>query len=103
MAAQGSVVIVGGTSGIGKEVARYYAERGRPVVLTGRDQQRSDFRPTSERRDPDAMEPGVEYEEANDQARNRGDFTDPRVAQPGEGPADETGMHPVDEPDERPR
>ena len=33
----GSVVVVGGTSGIGYEVGRHYAARGRPVVITGRD------------------------------------------------------------------
>lgn len=36
-----SVVIVGGTSGLGKEVARYYAERGREVVVSGRDLDRA--------------------------------------------------------------
>jgi NAD(P)-dependent dehydrogenase (short-subunit alcohol dehydrogenase family) len=36
--AEGSVVIVGGTRGIGREIAREFAERGRPVVLTGRDE-----------------------------------------------------------------
>jgi NAD(P)-dependent dehydrogenase (short-subunit alcohol dehydrogenase family) len=36
--AQGSVVIVGGTRGIGREIARVFAERGRDVVLTGRDE-----------------------------------------------------------------
>jgi NAD(P)-dependent dehydrogenase (short-subunit alcohol dehydrogenase family) len=36
--AEGSVVIVGGTRGIGRELARTYADRGREVVLTGRDQ-----------------------------------------------------------------
>jgi NAD(P)-dependent dehydrogenase (short-subunit alcohol dehydrogenase family) len=35
--AEGSVVIVGGTRGIGRELARTFAERGREVVLTGRD------------------------------------------------------------------
>jgi NAD(P)-dependent dehydrogenase (short-subunit alcohol dehydrogenase family) len=35
--AEGSVVIVGGTRGIGRELARAYAARGREVVLTGRD------------------------------------------------------------------
>ena len=35
--AEGSVVIVGGTRGIGRELARVYAARGRHVVLTGRD------------------------------------------------------------------
>jgi NAD(P)-dependent dehydrogenase (short-subunit alcohol dehydrogenase family) len=38
----GSVVVVGGTSGLGLEVARHYAARGREVVLTGRDQGRAD-------------------------------------------------------------
>jgi NAD(P)-dependent dehydrogenase (short-subunit alcohol dehydrogenase family) len=37
----GSVVIVGGTRGIGLEVARHYAGRGRQVVVTGRDADRS--------------------------------------------------------------
>ncbi|MFI7615857.1 SDR family oxidoreductase [Nonomuraea terrae] len=32
----GTVVIIGGTSGIGLGLARYYAEHGRSVVLTGR-------------------------------------------------------------------
>jgi NAD(P)-dependent dehydrogenase (short-subunit alcohol dehydrogenase family) len=36
--AEGSVVIVGGTRGIGRELARTCAERGREVVLTGRDE-----------------------------------------------------------------
>jgi NAD(P)-dependent dehydrogenase (short-subunit alcohol dehydrogenase family) len=36
--AEGSVVIVGGTRGIGREIARVFAERGREVVLTGRDE-----------------------------------------------------------------
>jgi len=38
MAADGCVVVVGGTSGLGKEVARHYAEAGDEVVLTGRDE-----------------------------------------------------------------
>jgi NAD(P)-dependent dehydrogenase (short-subunit alcohol dehydrogenase family) len=36
--AQGGVVIVGGTRGIGREIARVFAQRGREVVLTGRDE-----------------------------------------------------------------
>jgi NAD(P)-dependent dehydrogenase (short-subunit alcohol dehydrogenase family) len=32
-----SVVVVGGTRGLGREVAQYYADRGRDVVVTGRD------------------------------------------------------------------
>ncbi|MBF8190775.1 SDR family NAD(P)-dependent oxidoreductase [Nonomuraea sp. K274] len=38
----GSVVIVGGTSGIGRELAGHYAGTGRPVVITGRDQVRAE-------------------------------------------------------------
>jgi NAD(P)-dependent dehydrogenase (short-subunit alcohol dehydrogenase family) len=33
----GAVVVVGGTRAIGLEIARHYAERGEPVVLTGQD------------------------------------------------------------------
>ncbi|HZD87491.1 MAG TPA: SDR family oxidoreductase [Gaiellaceae bacterium] len=33
----GSVVIVGGTRGLGRELAQFYADRGRDVVVTGRD------------------------------------------------------------------
>jgi NAD(P)-dependent dehydrogenase (short-subunit alcohol dehydrogenase family) len=33
----GSVVVIGGTSGLGREVATHYAKLGRDVVLTGRD------------------------------------------------------------------
>jgi NAD(P)-dependent dehydrogenase (short-subunit alcohol dehydrogenase family) len=36
--AQGSIVVVGGTRGIGREIAAVYAGRGRDVVLTGRDE-----------------------------------------------------------------
>jgi NAD(P)-dependent dehydrogenase (short-subunit alcohol dehydrogenase family) len=35
--AQGSVVVIGGTQGLGLEVARHYAGQGRQVVLSGRD------------------------------------------------------------------
>ena len=38
----GCVVVVGGTSGLGLEVARHYADGGREVVLTGRDRQRAE-------------------------------------------------------------
>jgi NAD(P)-dependent dehydrogenase (short-subunit alcohol dehydrogenase family) len=37
----GSVVVIGGTSGLGKQVARFYAERGREVVISGRDATRA--------------------------------------------------------------
>jgi NAD(P)-dependent dehydrogenase (short-subunit alcohol dehydrogenase family) len=40
--AQGCVVVVGGTSGLGLEVARHYADQGREVVLSGRERQRAD-------------------------------------------------------------
>ena len=35
------VLVVGGTSGLGREVAQHYADLGRTVVLTGRDAARS--------------------------------------------------------------
>ena len=35
--ADGSVLVVGGTRGLGLEIARFYAGRGRDVVVTGRD------------------------------------------------------------------
>jgi NAD(P)-dependent dehydrogenase (short-subunit alcohol dehydrogenase family) len=40
--AQGSVVIVGGTQGQGRELAQSYADDGRDVVVTGRDQSRAE-------------------------------------------------------------
>jgi NAD(P)-dependent dehydrogenase (short-subunit alcohol dehydrogenase family) len=40
--AHGSVVVVGGTQGLGREVAQSYADEGRDVVVTGRDQSRAD-------------------------------------------------------------
>ena len=36
-----SVLVVGGTSGIGLEIARYYADAGHRVALTGRDADRA--------------------------------------------------------------
>jgi NAD(P)-dependent dehydrogenase (short-subunit alcohol dehydrogenase family) len=36
MSSDGCVVVVGGTRGIGKELARYYAGTGRETILTGR-------------------------------------------------------------------
>ncbi len=38
----GTVVVVGGTSGLGRELAQFYAGQGRDVVVTGRDQARSE-------------------------------------------------------------
>ena len=38
MADNGSVVVIGGTSEIGKRIARRYADRGDPVVVSSRDQ-----------------------------------------------------------------
>ena len=38
----GCVVVVGGTQGLGLEVARHYAGQGREVVLAGRDQRRAE-------------------------------------------------------------
>src|SRR5262245_45976428 len=40
--ANGSVVVVGGTQGLGRELAQSYAGDGREVVVTGRDQARAD-------------------------------------------------------------
>ena len=36
MTSDGCIVVVGGTAGIGKELARYYAGTGRETILTGR-------------------------------------------------------------------
>jgi NAD(P)-dependent dehydrogenase (short-subunit alcohol dehydrogenase family) len=36
-----SVVVVGGTSGLGRDLARHYVERGRLVVISGRDPERT--------------------------------------------------------------
>jgi NAD(P)-dependent dehydrogenase (short-subunit alcohol dehydrogenase family) len=38
----GNVVIVGGTQGLGRELAQAYADEGREVVVTGRDQARAE-------------------------------------------------------------
>ena len=35
--ADGTVLIVGGTGGIGRELAAHYIDRGREVIITGRD------------------------------------------------------------------
>jgi NAD(P)-dependent dehydrogenase (short-subunit alcohol dehydrogenase family) len=35
--ADGSVVVIGGNDGLGKEIARHYASAGREVVISGRD------------------------------------------------------------------
>ena len=40
--AAGKVVVVGGTQGLGREVAQSYADDGREVVVTGRDQARAE-------------------------------------------------------------
>ncbi|MBF9128036.1 SDR family oxidoreductase [Plantactinospora sp. S1510] len=38
----GCVVVVGGTSGLGRDVAEHYAKRGREVVITGREAGRTE-------------------------------------------------------------
>jgi NAD(P)-dependent dehydrogenase (short-subunit alcohol dehydrogenase family) len=38
---QGAVVVVGGTSGLGKAIAAHYERHGTPVVITGRDEARA--------------------------------------------------------------
>jgi NAD(P)-dependent dehydrogenase (short-subunit alcohol dehydrogenase family) len=40
MPGAGSVVVVGGTSGLGREIASHYARRGDQVIVTGRDDER---------------------------------------------------------------
>jgi NAD(P)-dependent dehydrogenase (short-subunit alcohol dehydrogenase family) len=40
--AAGTVVVVGGTQGVGRELAQSYADDGRAVVVTGRDPARAD-------------------------------------------------------------
>ena len=40
--ANGSVVVVGGTAGLGRELAQAYADEGREVVVTGREQGRAE-------------------------------------------------------------
>lgn len=40
--ANGSVVVVGGTQGLGRELATSYAREGRDVIVTGRDQSRAE-------------------------------------------------------------
>jgi NAD(P)-dependent dehydrogenase (short-subunit alcohol dehydrogenase family) len=40
--ATGSVVVVGGTQGLGRELAKFYGDLGREVIVTGRDQVRCD-------------------------------------------------------------
>jgi NAD(P)-dependent dehydrogenase (short-subunit alcohol dehydrogenase family) len=40
--ADGAVVIVGGTAGLGRELAQAFADRGREVVITGRDAARAE-------------------------------------------------------------
>jgi NAD(P)-dependent dehydrogenase (short-subunit alcohol dehydrogenase family) len=39
--AEGSVLIVGGTSGLGREIAAHYSKQGSPVIITGRDGERA--------------------------------------------------------------
>jgi NAD(P)-dependent dehydrogenase (short-subunit alcohol dehydrogenase family) len=41
VADRGAVVVIGGTSGIGREVAKRYADAGRRVILSGRDEDRA--------------------------------------------------------------
>lgn len=42
MTENGSTVVIGGTSGLGRGVAEHYAGRGRHVVISGRDQSRTE-------------------------------------------------------------
>lgn len=38
---EGSVLVVGGTGGLGRQIARHYVDRGVPTVITGRDADRA--------------------------------------------------------------
>ena len=38
MSENGSTVVIGGTSGLGRAVAEHYAAGGRKVVISGRDE-----------------------------------------------------------------
>jgi NAD(P)-dependent dehydrogenase (short-subunit alcohol dehydrogenase family) len=40
--ADGSVLIVGGTAGLGRDIARHYRGEGKQVIITGRDRERSE-------------------------------------------------------------
>ena len=40
--ADGAVLIVGGTGGLGRELAAHYVDKGREVIITGSDQGRAD-------------------------------------------------------------
>lgn len=40
--ADGSVLVVGGTAGLGREIASHYQNEGNQVIVTGRDQERAD-------------------------------------------------------------
>ncbi len=40
--ASGAVVVIGGTAGLGRDLAEYYAGQGREVVITGGSQERAD-------------------------------------------------------------
>jgi len=42
MAEERTVVVIGGTSGLGMDLARRYGERGRRVVISGRDAERTE-------------------------------------------------------------
>jgi NAD(P)-dependent dehydrogenase (short-subunit alcohol dehydrogenase family) len=42
--AEGAVLIVGGTGGLGHELARRYLEQGREVIITGRDPEKAEER-----------------------------------------------------------
>jgi len=42
MASGGATVVIGGTSGIGEQVGKHYADAGRRVYVSGRDQARAD-------------------------------------------------------------
>ena len=67
--AEHGVVVVGGTQGLGRDLARHYADAGRRVVITGRDAERAaaaatelgDFgrRAAFDLSEPDTIAPGA--------------------------------------------
>ena len=75
--AAGSVVVVGGTQGLGRELAQVYADEGRDVIVTGRDPSRAE---TAARRD--------RRRDTRDRVRSRGAAHDRGPRSPSVGPVD---------------
>ena len=56
------------------------------------EQERNDFREVTYRGDADDLQPGRDHDEPLDEAKDRPDFYDERVAQPGDDPPGETAL-----------